>query len=107
MCLAPLILNQCARANPNLTTILADTGYVSKDIRAQVEAAGITYCVPDRKNAKVKKTIDATLYKNRWKVEACFAKLKGWRRIATRYDKSAQAFQNAITIALIFLYYLI
>ncbi|MFT0890840.1 IS5 family transposase [Pseudochelatococcus sp. G4_1912] len=105
VCLAPLLINACN--HPNLRQILADTGYVSKDIRACVEAANITYCVPDRKNAKVKNTIDTELYKKRWRVEACFAKLKNWRRIATRYDKSAQSFLNAVTIAILFSYYLI
>ena len=105
MCLAPLLINACN--HPNLRQILADAGYVSKDIRTPVEAAGIIYCVPDRKNAKVKNIIDTELYKNRWRVEACFAKLKNWRRIATRYDKSAQSFLNTVTIAVLFSYYLI
>ena len=28
-------------------------------------------------------------YRNRWGIEGFFAKLKQWRRIATRYDKLA------------------
>jgi hypothetical protein len=52
VCLAPLLINACN--HPNLKLILADTGYVSKNIRTPVEAAGITYCFPDRKNAKIK-----------------------------------------------------
>lgn len=105
VCVAALLLNACS--HPNLRHILADRGYICQDIREQVEAAGITYCVPDRKNAKTIHAIDTELYKNRWKIEACFAKLKGWRRITTRYDKTAQAFLNAVTIAIIVAYYLI
>jgi transposase len=49
---------------------------------------------------------DKTLYRQRHKVENMFAKLKDWRRIATRYDRCAHTFFSAICIAASVAFYL-
>lgn len=41
---------------------------------------------------------------NRWGIEAFFAKLKQWRRIATRYDKIAANFLGFGKLAAIILW---
>ena len=40
-----------------------------------------------------------SLYRQRYKIENMFAKLKDWRRIHTRYDRCGRAFFSAICIA--------
>lgn len=42
---------------------------------------------------------DERRYKDRWRVEAMFCRLKDFRRIATRYDKLARNFLSAISLA--------
>ncbi|MGW7329729.1 transposase [Streptomyces sp. NPDC054840] len=42
---------------------------------------------------------DKQVYKHRNVVERCFNCLKQWRGIATRYDKTAQSYQAAVTLA--------
>jgi transposase len=42
---------------------------------------------------------DKQLYKRRNVVERCFNRLKQWRGIATRYDKTAESYQAAVTLA--------
>ncbi len=42
---------------------------------------------------------DKTLYRKRHKIENMFAKLKDWRRIATRYDRCADTSFSASCIA--------
>ncbi len=42
--------------------------------------------------------VDRTLYRLRNLVERCFNKLKNARRVATRYDKSAESFLAFIDI---------
>ena len=42
---------------------------------------------PPRSNRTAPKRYSKTLYKQRHKIENMFAKLKDWRRIATRYDR--------------------
>ncbi|MER6473764.1 transposase, partial [Streptomyces collinus] len=42
---------------------------------------------------------DRDTYKRRNVVERCFNKLKQWRGIATRYDKTTESYQAAVTLA--------
>src|SRR3712207_7151714 len=42
---------------------------------------------------------DREVYKHRNVVERCFNRLKQWRGIATRYDKTAQSYEAAVTLA--------
>lgn len=87
-------------------TLIADRGYDSDEYRAALRAKGITPCIPPRKGRKSPATYCKTLYKQRHKVENMFARLKDWRRVATRYDRCAHTFFAAITIAAIVIYYI-
>ncbi len=49
---------------------------------------------------------EKTLYRQRHKVENLFAKLKDWRRIATRYDRCAHTFFPAICMAATVIFWL-
>ena len=51
-------------------------------------------------------TYDTVLYHQRHKVENLFAKLKDWRRIATRYDRCTHTFFSAICIAAAVIFWL-
>ncbi|MBS0961271.1 transposase [Acetobacter thailandicus] len=44
------------------------------------------------------------MYKKRHLIENMFAKLKDWRRVATRYDRCAHTFMSAIHIAASFIF---
>jgi transposase len=46
------------------------------------------------------------LYRHRHKIEIMFARLKDWRRIATRYDRCAHTFMSAIALAVTVLFWL-
>ena len=74
--------------------------------RNELAARGIASCIPGRKNRKQAIDYDKALYKQRHKVENMFAKLKDWRRIATRYDRCAHTFLSAINIAASAAFYL-
>jgi transposase len=69
---------------PQVGTLIADRGYDSNWFRNELAAPGIASCIPGRKNGKQAIDYDKALYKQRQKVENMFAKLKDWRRIATR-----------------------
>ena len=64
-----------------------------------VEEAGKTAVIPPRKNRKKARAYDKELYKARHLIENIFAKLKQFRAIATRYDKTAQSFLAGIHLA--------
>ena len=93
-------------ALPDANVLLADRGYDADWFRDALRARGIEPCIPPKKNRKTKIKYNETLYKQRHKVENMFAKLKDWRRIATRYDRCAHRFKAAITIAAIVIWWI-
>ena len=71
-------------------TLLADRGYdADKRIINQLAAAEIEPVIPPKSNRKHQRDYDRALYRARHLVENFFAKLKHYRAIATRYDKTA------------------
>jgi transposase len=84
---------------PPAATLIADRGYDSAWFRQALTARGIEPCIPSSKSRKVPYPYDKLLYRQRHKVENLFAKLKDWRRVATRYDRCAHTFFSAICIA--------
>jgi transposase len=60
---------------------------------------GCEPCIPSTKSRKVPLPYDKTLYKHRHRIANMFAKLKDWRRLATRYDRCAHTFFSAVWIA--------
>lgn len=53
--------------------------------------------IPMRKTRKLRVAVDRRLYRLRNLVERCFNKLKNARRVATRYDKTAESFLASST----------
>ena len=61
--------------------------------------AGKAAVIPSKANRRVKRDHGRDLYKARHLIENFFAKLKQFRAIATRYDKTARNFLGAIHLA--------
>ena len=91
---------------PRAKALLGDKGYDSDKIRAMLADLDITPCIPPKKNRKTTIEYCKSLYKKRHKVENLFAKLKDWRRIATRYDRCAHTFRSAIYLAATVIFWL-
>lgn len=79
--------------------VIADRGYDANRIRATLREQGTIPVIPGRRNRKRPIQYDERRYKDRWRVEAMFCRLKDFRRIATRYDKLARNFLSAISLA--------
>lgn len=62
-------------------------------------AASKTAVIPPKANRRQPRTFDRDLYKVRHLIENFFAKLKQYRAIATRYDKTARSFLAAVHLA--------
>ncbi|OZB39252.1 MAG: hypothetical protein B7X48_09925 [Acidiphilium sp. 34-60-192] len=62
-------------------------------------AKGVNPCIPPRKNRKIQQAYDATLYRQRHKIETMFGWIKDRCPIAMRYDRCAHTFMSAIVIA--------
>lgn len=66
---------------------------------ALLQKAGVDIVIPPKSNRKDQRPYDEELYKRRPLIENFFAKLKQFRGIATRYDKTAANFLGAIHLA--------
>jgi transposase len=93
-------------ALPPAKALIADRGYDSAAFRQALVAKGITPCIPSSRSRKIPFDYDKALYRQRHTVENLFAKLKDWRRIATRYDRCAHTFFSAICIAAAVIFWL-
>lgn len=93
-------------ALPPAKEAIADRGYDSDRFRAALIDRGIAPCIPPRKNRRLPHLYDATLYRQRHKIEIMFGRLKDWRRIAMQYDRCAHTFFSAITIAATLIFWL-
>ena len=81
-------------------TVLADKAY-DADARVilPLQHAGKTVVIPPKRNRKAPRFYDKHVYKARHLIENFFGKLKQFRAIATRYDKTARNFLAAIHLA--------
>lgn len=85
--------------------LLADKGYDSDHIRTSLEAAGAVPMIPARRNRKNPVQIDDFVYGLRNRIERSFNKLRCSRRLATRYDKTADSYLGFIHLASIRLWF--
>ena len=93
-------------AMPDADILIADKGYDSDRFRQALAERRIKTCIPGRANRKRPIEYDPKLYKQRNLIERMFARLKDWRRIATRYDRCAHTFFSAICIAATVIFWL-
>ena len=91
---------------PNAKTLIGDKGYDSDEFREALKARKIKPCIPPRSYRTNQHRYSKALYKQRHRIENMFARLKDWRRIATRYDRCAHTFFSAICIAATVLFWL-
>ena len=83
---------------PQPRVLLADKGYDADFILADLDARDVVAVIPARRNRKVQPVIDGHIYALRNLVERCFSRLKHSRRLATRYDKTADSFLAALKL---------
>jgi transposase len=81
-------------------TVIADKAFDADErVLAPLAAAGKTAVIPPKANRQVSRDYDRDLFKARHLIENFFAKLKQFRAIATRYDKTKRNFLAAIQLA--------
>ncbi|MFJ5788289.1 transposase, partial [Streptomyces hydrogenans] len=95
--------------------VIGDKGYSSRKIRSYLRRRGIAHTIPERADQILGRLnrgtrggrpprFDRGVYRRRNVVERCFNRLKQWRGLATRYDKTRESYQAAVTIASILLW---
>ena len=94
----PLIEGLAAEA------VMADTAYDSDRLRRKIADKGAIAVIPNNPSRAIKHPLDAHLYAQRHLVECCFSRLKQFRRVATRFEKTARNYLAIVTLAAIVLW---
>ena len=89
----PLMLGHQADA------VIADKAYDSDAVVDVAKRQGAEAVIPSKKNRKVPREYDKHLYKDRKKVEWFINLIKQFRRVATRYEKTARNFLGFVHMA--------
>jgi transposase len=102
---------------PRITpeVVLADKAYSSRAIRAHLRGRGIRAGIPQPADQAAHRkrrgshggrppAFDREAYKQRNTVERCINKIKQWRGLATRYDKTATIYLAGLHLAAILIW---
>jgi transposase len=84
--------------------VMADTAYDSDDLRQKIADIGAVAVIPNNPSRARKHPLDKYLYAQRHLIECCFSKLKQFRRVATRFEKTARNYLAVVTLAAIVLW---
>ncbi|OKI50740.1 transposase [Streptomyces sp. CB00072] len=92
--------------------VLGDKAYSSKAIRHLLRRWGIAATIPERRDQVANRrrrggrppVFETEIYRDRNVVERCFARLKQFRAIATRFDKLANRYRAGVVLASLILW---
>jgi len=79
--------------------VIGDKGFDSRPLVNFIEAQGGEAVIPSRENSTEQRAYDRERYKDRNLVERFWNKVKRYRRVATRYEKTARNFLAFIHVA--------
>ena len=79
--------------------VIADKGYDSDALVQRIEARGAEAVIPPRANRTQARAYDKQLYKHRNLVERFLNRIKHFRRVATRYEKTKRNFLAFVQLA--------
>lgn len=83
---------------------MGDKGYDAKANRAAARAHGIAPVIPTKSNARDRPTFfPKALYRGRARIEQCVGKLKRFKRVALRCEKTAQNYGSLVALGLTFM----
>lgn len=79
--------------------VMADAAYDADPLRRKIAEKGAIAVIPNNPSRARKYPLDKHLYAQRHLVECCFSRLKQFRRVATRFEKTARHYLAVVTIA--------
>jgi transposase len=90
--------------------VIADKACSSRGFRSYLRRRGIGHTIPEKADQRRHRHhrghhggrppgFDGQIYRRRNIIERCFNQLKGFRGIATRYEKTATSYEAAVTLA--------
>lgn len=100
--LRPMLRRTAARVE-DVDQVVCDKAFDGAAQRRDCEAIGAEAVIPAKANRVDPEPHDEAAYRERNRVERLFAKLKEFRRVATRYEKLKATFLGMIHLALGFI----
>ena len=94
----PMARGLLARLPGTPLHVVCDRGYASHALRDHIWTMGARPTIPPRRTDPPVRC-DAYIYRNRNVVERLWGRLKEWRAIATRYEKTATSFLGVLSLA--------
>lgn len=77
---------------------MADRGFASDRFRREVRDRGAVPAIPPKRgDAPVR--CPGFIYRHRNRIERMWGRLKEWRAVATRYEKTARSFMGVLCLA--------
>jgi putative transposase len=84
--------------------VLADKAYDTNQVLAAVEALGAEAVIPSQPRRWVAQPVDLLCCRQRNRIERLMSRLKQFRRLATRYDKTASSYLGFVHFICILLW---
>ena len=85
--------------NLTLVSLIADKGFDNDGFRAELAAAEVEAVIPPLASRTAEIAYDANAYGLRYLIECFINKIKHFRRIATRYDKTVASYASFVAVA--------
>ena len=82
-----------------IAVVIGDKGYDSKRLVRAIRAKGAEAVIPSLSNRKEPRAYDRDRYKDRNLAERFWGKVKHYRRVATRHEKTARNFLAMVHVA--------
>ncbi len=79
--------------------VIADRAYDSNAAVAHVSASGFEAFIPSRRSRKVQRALERDKYRLRNVVERWFGRVKAFRHVATRYEKTLRSYEGVVVVA--------
>jgi len=79
--------------------VIGDKGYDSKALVRAIRARGAEAVIPSLSTRKEQRAYDKERYRDRNLAERFWGKIKQYRRVATRYEKTARNFLAFVHVA--------
>jgi transposase len=82
-----------------LISLIADKGYDNDGLRAQLAESEVDVVIPPLGSRAAEIDYDKNAYGLRYLIECFINKIKHYRRVATRYEKTARNFSSMLALA--------
>jgi transposase len=99
-----MLLRLMPSSSLDARVVMADTAYDSDRLRRAIAAKGTLAVIRNNPSRSNKHSLDTHLYAQSRLIECCFSKLKQFRRVAKRFEKTPKNHLAMVTLAAIVLW---